>query len=267
MASHTSTDQARATQPAYTDPDYPLTEVPVSARRGLFSLTVVFLGFTFLTPTMLAGAQIGAAFQLQDFLLLIVSGSLILGFYVASLAIVGAIAFGEPDFVEVLIHLNLVFWAVVLLILNLWTTNDNAAYAFGVAGAELFEHNHKAPFVIGGVGIGITLALTGIYDVLPQYLIILGVMIPPLGGVILGDYIFTWKTVIPTLATVKFRTIRWSCLCAYILGTAVAGYGYYAGIGIPPIQGILVAALSVPVLNWLFSKFDRNDLHSLRDLD
>src|SRR5690606_23827788 len=54
---------------------------------------------------------------------------------------IGAIAFGLGDFVEVLFALNLVGWGLVFLVLNLWTTNDNTAYNFGVAGAELFNAN------------------------------------------------------------------------------------------------------------------------------
>ncbi|HEX6988229.1 MAG TPA: cytosine permease, partial [Bacillota bacterium] len=42
-----------ARETGYVDPDYPLAQVPASARRGFWSLTVVLLGFTFFTPTML----------------------------------------------------------------------------------------------------------------------------------------------------------------------------------------------------------------------
>jgi cytosine permease len=45
------------------DLDYPIDPVPPHARRSLFSVAIVLLGFTFFTPTMLAGAQIGAAFR------------------------------------------------------------------------------------------------------------------------------------------------------------------------------------------------------------
>lgn len=423
----------------YVDPDYPLTEVPATARRGLLSLMVVLLGFTFFTPTMLAGAQIGVAYSLGDFVGVILLGSVILGVYVAVLAVigarsglttvllsrytlgtggakwadlllggtqvgwyavtvaflaellstafglesvvwllmivggllmgltayfgyrgmealstvsvplmlilmgwvlvralgevggwgglagmrptetmalgtaltivvgtfasggtqtpnwsrfarrpwhgfaaglaafffanmlmlffgaVGAIAFQEGDFVTVLLELNLVVAAVVLLLLNLWTTNDNSAYAFGVAGAELFGVNKKRPFVIGGVAIGIVLALTGVYNALPQYLILLGVFIPPLGGAIIGDYFFVWRGTVPPLETVQFRTFRWSAISAYLLGTVAAYLSNRAGVGIPPLQGILVAMLAVPLLEAAFAKAGASQAHGVRE--
>ena len=72
------------------DPDYPIDPVPDQARKGAASIAVVLLGFTFFTPTMLVGAQVGAAFRLSDFLAVMVIGSLVLGLYVAVLAVVGA---------------------------------------------------------------------------------------------------------------------------------------------------------------------------------
>ncbi|MGI8876287.1 MAG: cytosine permease [Egibacteraceae bacterium] len=423
----------------YVDPDYPLAEVPRSARRGLLSLMVVLLGFTFFTPTMLAGAQIGVAFSLGDLLGVLFLGRLILGGYVAVLAAigarsglttvllarytlgtggakwadlllggtqigwyavtvaflaqltatafglesvvwllviagglltgvtayfgyrgmealsavsvplmlalmlwvlvraldevggwagltameptetltlgtaltivvgtfasggtqtpnwsrfartqwqgfaaalaaffaanmlmlffgaVGAIAFQEGDFVAVLLQLNLVVAAVALLLLNLWTTNDNTAYAFGVAGAELFDVPNKRPFVIGGVAIGIVLALTGVYDALPQYLVLLGVFIPPLGGAIIGDYLFVWRGRVPPLADVEFRTFRWSAICAYLLGTLVAYVSNRAGLGIPPLQGIGVALLAVPLLDVAFTRAGVSQAHAISE--
>ncbi len=72
------------------DPDYPVTPVPLSARKSFLSLAVVLLGFTIFTPTMLAGAQLGPAFGFGELLLVILAGSAILGTYVALMGYVGA---------------------------------------------------------------------------------------------------------------------------------------------------------------------------------
>ncbi|MFW5787128.1 MAG: hypothetical protein ACOCV3_02560 [Halanaerobiales bacterium] len=40
------------------------------------------------------------------------------------------------------------------------------------------------------------------------YLSMLGIFIPPLGGVIMGDYFFVWKGKIPVLADMEFTQIR-----------------------------------------------------------
>ncbi len=165
---------------------------------------------------------------------------------------VGAISYQIADFVDVLYSMGLIFWGIVFLTLNLWTTNDNAAYAFGVAGAEMFNINNKKPFVVGGVIIATILAITGIYNHIIVYLSGLGVFIPPLGGVIIGDYFFVWKSKIPRMENVEFPKVRWSAVVSYLLGTLAAYLGSTTGIGIAPLNGIIVAAVLMPILSSIF---------------
>ena len=165
----------------------------------------------------------------------------------------GGLVYQQADFVDVLIAQGLVTWGVLLMILNNWTTNDNAAYAFGVAGAEFFDRPSKRPFIVGGVAIATLLAATGVYDLLPESLVLLGVFIPPLGGAIIGDHLFTWrKHRLPEFDEAWIPNVRWASVVAYLLGTAAAYFGNRAGIGIPPLQGILVSLVGVPVFDRLF---------------
>lgn len=164
---------------------------------------------------------------------------------------VGALAFAEGDFVSVLRYLDLTLAAVVLLGLNVWTTQDNAAYAFGLAGAELTGVRGKRPFVVGGIAIAMVLALSGIYEALPQYLVLLGVLIPPLGGTIIGDYVFVWRGTLPPLARTRFVRFRWTCAAAYVTGTVVAFGTDQLALGLPPVQGIVAAILAVPLFEAL----------------
>jgi cytosine permease len=70
--------------------DYPLSEVPLHARKGLASTAMVLLGFTFFTATMFAGGKLGVAFSFTDMLGVVALGNLLLGIYAAGL---GYIAF------------------------------------------------------------------------------------------------------------------------------------------------------------------------------
>ena len=70
--------------------DYPLSEVPMHARKGLASTAMVLLGFTFFTATMFAGGKLGVAFSFGEMMAVIVVGNLLLGLYAAGL---GYIAF------------------------------------------------------------------------------------------------------------------------------------------------------------------------------
>ncbi len=169
---------------------------------------------------------------------------------------IGAATYQEGDFAMILYKMGLIFWGVILMALNLWTTNDNAAYAFGVAGAELFNVNNKKPFVVGGVIIATLLAVTGIYNYLISWLTMLGIFIPPLGGVILGDYFFVWKGKLPRLDEVEFPQVRWAAVIAYLIGTLAAYLGNRAGIGIAPLNGIIGAAVFMPIVQNIFNNMD-----------
>ena len=419
-----SASTSRAESPAaVVDPDYPIDPVPASARRSLFSLSIVLLGFTFFTPTMLAGAQIGAAFSATSLIWVLLLGSAVLGVYVgaiggigartglttvmmcrytlgtrgaklASLLLggtqigwygvtvatlaqltasalgwdgrgpevtlmlvggavmgatayfgykgmyalslvsvplllalagwvtwrsleevggwsgltaivpsetmtvavavtivvgtfasggtqapnwtrfartpsagfwaclvaflvgellmlgfgaIGAVAFGEGDFVLVLYQLGLVGWGLVFLVANLWTTNDNTAYNFGVAGAEIADSRSKKPFVVGGVVLGTLLAVTGIYDNLIEYLVWLGILIPPLGGVVIGDFLARWRNGMSG-ATALLPGVEWRNIGVYVVASIAAWASNEAGWGIPPVIGVVVAVVGVLVV-------------------
>ncbi|MBP3089407.1 cytosine permease [Corynebacterium sp. sy017] len=406
----------------HADPDYPVTPVPVQARKTFFSLVVVLLGFTVFTPTMISGAELGVAFRFSELLMVVGLGSLILGAYVAtlgwvgartglttvvmarytlgthgakvaslllggtqlgwygviigtvgsmtaqafgwqsygaqvavmiisstlmcltacygyrgmywvsaittplilvlavwvvykcvdkvggwsglfalepgaqlSLAVaittvvgtfvsagtqapnwtrfaksgthavlacvigfifgnglmiffgaIGAMTFGEGDFVVILYQLGLVSLGLFLLFGNLWKSNADTAYAFGVAGAEIFGKNRKAPFVVAGSVVGTVFAILGVHNHLIDFLYLLGVFIPPLGGVIIGDYVMRWRrTQMPT--DVELPRYYLPNLLSYVVAAALAYGSTTLGIGIPPLVGIFSAILAVVV--------------------
>lgn len=79
--------------------DYPLSPVPLAARRSFVSLAAILVGFTLYSGTLFAGGLIGPSFQFwPDLVSLIVIGNLVLGLYAALL---GYIA-GETGLTTVL---------------------------------------------------------------------------------------------------------------------------------------------------------------------
>ena len=58
----------------------------------------------------------------------------------------GAISYifvGGNDIFEVMIRLNLFYLAILVLGLNIWTTNDNALYTAGLGLANIFNKRKK----------------------------------------------------------------------------------------------------------------------------
>lgn len=152
----------------------------------------------------------------------------------------GAMTFGEGDFVLVLYQLGLVGWGLFLLFGNLWKSNADTAYAFGVAGAELFEKPSKLPFVVGGSVIGTVLALLGVHNHLVDYLVLLGVFIPPLGGVLIGDYLARWRAGMPEGAALP--AVNVVNMAIYVLASLLAWVASEVEFGVPPVLGVLIAA-------------------------
>ncbi|WP_257628718.1 cytosine permease [Haloplanus salinarum] len=146
------------------------------------------------------------------------------GFLFLSGAVGGAVYDVTPagDLYEVLAAQGLAAIGLIALVLNIWTTNDNAAYAFGVAGSEAFEFDRKRPFVLAGGTVGILLALAGADSLLIPWLSTLGQYVPPLGGVIIADFLLCWRLRIPRMDDVEFAGVRWIAVLAYVVGILVA---------------------------------------------
>ncbi|MCD8488153.1 MAG: cytosine permease [Desertifilum sp.] len=151
----------------------------------------------------------------------------------------------SSDIVQVMVRQGLLFWGLVLLFLNMWTTQDNTMYAFSVAGAHMFRSNKRTLFVLGGATVALVLAWGGIYSMLIPFLILLGTFIPPIGGIVMADYGLHRREGFPAL-DIPQPAFNWAGILAYIGASAIA---YYSP-GIKPVNGIIAAVL----LYWLLSK-------------
>ncbi|MFT5645122.1 MAG: cytosine permease, partial [Janthinobacterium sp.] len=134
--------------------------------------------------------------------------------------------------------------AVVMLFLNIWTTQDNTIYNFAVAGCNLVRKDNRGTITLIGAGIGTLLAIGGMSDMLIPFLILLGSIIPPIGGVIMADFFYGRKGRYPQLSSTTLPHFNWIGLSAYAIGAVCA----YLSPWVAPLVGIGVAALSYVVL-------------------
>lgn len=85
VTSNQVVDQSQASE------DYPLSAVPLEARRSLLSMAFMLLGFTLYSGTFFAGGLVGPAFRFfPDLIVLLVVGNLILGAYAAALGYIAS---------------------------------------------------------------------------------------------------------------------------------------------------------------------------------
>jgi len=155
-----------------------------------------------------------------------------------------ALVYSNEDIVQVMALQGLLFWGLVLLFLNMWTTQDNTIYAFSVAGAHMFRTSKRHLFVLGGATVALVLAWGGIYKMLVPFLILLGTFIPPVGGVIMADYWLHRRGQFPSLEEPQ-PAMNWAGIIAYVIASAIA----YLTPGIKPINGIIAAVILYFVLS------------------
>ncbi|MGC1306483.1 MAG: cytosine permease [Phormidesmis sp.] len=157
------------------------------------------------------------------------------------------LVYGSEDLIAAMGTQGILAGGVILLILNVWTTQDNTIYSFSVAGANMFRTTNRHAFVLGGATFALVLTLSGIYDLLPTYLIFLGTVIPPVGGIIMVDFWLRHSGRFPRLSS-RLPAINWAGMIAYVLGSVVAYMTGNAEIGIGPVNGIVVAAIAYAIL-------------------
>jgi cytosine permease len=157
------------------------------------------------------------------------------------------LVYGTNDLIEAMAKQGLLFLGLILLILNVWTTQDNTIYAFSVAGTNFFRTAKRHAFVLGGATLALVFALTGIYEGLINYLIFLGAVIPPVGGVIMADFWIRHRGQFPSLNS-RLPAFNWAGVIAYVVASGIAYVTGQANLGIGPLNGVIVAAVLYAVL-------------------
>ncbi|WP_076411203.1 cytosine permease [Shewanella sp. UCD-KL12] len=156
----------------------------------------------------------------------------------------GAAATGQSDISEVMIAQGLLIPAIIILGLNIWTTNDNALYASGLGFSNITGLPSRYLSVVNGV-IG-TLCALWLYNNFVGWLTFLSAAIPPIGGIIIADYLVN-RHKYKDYESAKFATVNWSAIAGVAIGVAAG----HLLPGIVPINAVLAGAISYLILNKL----------------
>ena len=149
---------------------------------------------------------------------------------------VSSIYVGGNDIFEVMLNLNLFYLAVLVLGLNIWTTNDNALYTGGLGLSNIFGLSKKTMVLISGV-IG-TVAAVWLYWNFCGWLNVLNCTLPPVGIILILDYFSRRGAYLD--GSVKEETVNWFAVAGVVLGAVVANLVHW---GFPAINGMAVAAV------------------------
>ena len=148
---------------------------------------------------------------------------------------VSSVYVGGNDIFEVMINLGLFYLAILVLGLNIWTTNDNALYSAGLGLANIFGQKKKPMVLISGV-IG-TVASVWLYWNFCGWLNILNCTLPPVGIILVLGYFLNKQDYEDVAVT---ETVNWFAVIGVVLGAVVANVVHW---GIASINGMAIAAV------------------------
>lgn len=157
------------------------------------------------------------------------------------------LVYGSEDLIRAMEQQGILLGGLILLILNVWTTQDNTIYAFSIAGSNFFRTNKRHAMVLGGATFALALALGGIYNNMIPYLILLGTVIPPVGGVIMADFWLRHRGQFPSL-DMALPAFNWAGVISYVVAATAAYISAQFEFGIAPLNGIIIAVILYTIL-------------------
>jgi cytosine permease len=168
---------------------------------------------------------------------------------------VGAKVFKQSDIAIVLQMQGLIMPAILLLGLNIWTTNDNALYASGLGFSSITGLPKRYIVLLNGL-VG-TLMADVLFAHFRGWLIFLNTVLPPLGAIIIVDYFIMSRGRYLGLHRHEFRIFRLGAFIAWGAGALTSNIQW----GIAPVNGIVTAGavyFILELLSMLIQRYWRN---------
>ena len=148
---------------------------------------------------------------------------------------VSSVFVGGNDIFDVMVNLGLFYMAIIVLGLNIWTTNDNALYSAGLGLANIFGAKKKAMVLISGI-FG-TLTATWLYWNFCGWLNILNCTLPPIGIILVVSYFMNKNDYKDVETTVN---VNWFAVIGVVAGAIAANLIHW---GIASVNGMVVAVV------------------------
>ena len=127
----------------------------------------------------------------------------------------------EPDLITSMTSLGLGIAVLIVMVFATWTTNINNLYSASLGIARMLPRVRDWVVTLVCGAIGTLLAVAGIMDFFVEFLILLGIIVPPIAGVYLADYFLLRETRIGVNGTDAVPDYRWDAMAAWSIGCAV----------------------------------------------
>jgi cytosine permease len=159
------------------------------------------------------------------------------------LAMIPALAFGEIDPMKYMAALGVVAVAFTVLVISTWTINAINLYSTGLVTSTAFSRVSYGRLVVASGVAGTAVALIGIADRLIDFLVLLGLVVPPIAAVYLTDYFILRRR---DYAGEADSVTNINALIACFTGATMGIVMYYTHSslsGVPTIESFLTAGM------------------------
>ncbi|NIB40486.1 cytosine permease [Pseudomaricurvus alkylphenolicus] len=167
------------------------------------------------------------------------------------LAAIPSVATGQVNLIEIMIALGIGVPAFLLLVLGSWSSNVVGLYSSGLSLATVFSQGRLSSITLAAGVTGTALALSQAQDYFIPFLVLLGILIPPVAAIYVIDVLLVRRGRCATDALKNEPAFNINALLAWALSSGV-GYASSNGLvelsGVSALDAAIVAALLYPLL-------------------
>lgn len=228
----------------------------VGGFEGLYNITEVSTVSTTAALGMVIGSFISGGTLTPDFTRFsktpkIAVVSTVAAFFIGNIMMfgfgaIGGLATGMADISDVMISQGLVISGIIILGLNIWTTNDNTIYAASLAFSNITGIEKKKLVIVNGIIA--TLASMVLYNNFTSLLSFLSGFIPSLGAILIADYFFVNKKEYKkNFENKDFVKVNPIALISFAIGS---GCSYLPGIAC--LNAVIMSMLSYVIISKVY---------------
>ena len=167
------------------------------------------------------------------------------------LAAVPSMALGEPDIVRMMALIGFLVPGFFLMFLGAWASNVLCLYSAGLSVATILRRTQLRHIVVAIGVVGTALAFIPAQSYIVDYLVVLGVAIPPIGAIYIIDAMFIRRFSMHRDVLDSEPRFRWTALVSWAMA-ALAGYlaseTGFAIVGVAALDSLIVASVSFCLL-------------------
>jgi cytosine permease len=162
------------------------------------------------------------------------------------LAMIPALAFHEVDPMKYMALLGLTGLSFLVLVVSTWTINAVNLYSTGLVTSTALRGTSYGRIVILCGCAGTALGLVGIADRLIDFLVLLGVIVPPIAAVYLCDFFVLRRQSLEAAPAAAAVPSNVNGLVACFVGAAVGVAAYETSVsltGVPSIESFVLSGI------------------------